>query len=53
MSTQTIDETPLNGRNWVYIAQLAAGVDSAEGSRGNGKGDSMPTGNEPNRTTSY
>ena len=39
MSAQTIDETPLNGRNWVYIAQLAAGVDPPEGSRGNGKGD--------------
>jgi len=39
MSAQTIDQTPLNGRNWVYIAQLAAGVDPPEGSRGNGKGD--------------
>jgi hypothetical protein len=39
MSAKTIDETPLNGRNWVYIAQLAAGVDPTEGSRGTGKGD--------------
>ncbi len=39
MSTRTIDETPLNGRNWVYMAQLAAGVDPPEGSRGTGKGD--------------
>ena len=39
MSAKTIDETPLNGRNWVYIAQLAAGVDPPEGSRGTGKGD--------------
>jgi len=39
MSTRTINSTPLNGRNWVYIAQMAAGVDPANGSRGNGKGD--------------
>jgi hypothetical protein len=39
MSTRTINETPLNGRNWVYIAQMAAGVDPANGARGNGKGD--------------
>ena len=26
ISTQTINNTPLNGRNWVYIAQLTAGV---------------------------
>src|SRR5215472_1244273 len=26
MSTQTINTLPLNGRNWVYIAQLTAGV---------------------------
>ena len=39
MTTSTINATPLNGRNWVYIAQLAPGVDPPEGSRGNGKGD--------------
>ena len=39
MSSVTIDHTPLNSRNWVYIAQLAAGVDPANGSRGTGKGD--------------
>ena len=39
MSARTINDTPLNGRNWVYIAQLAAGVDPSNGSRGNGKGD--------------
>jgi hypothetical protein len=39
MSTQTIDHVPLNGRNWVYIAQLANGADPPEGSRGQGKGD--------------
>jgi hypothetical protein len=26
MDTDTINNTPLNGRNWVYIAQLTAGV---------------------------
>jgi hypothetical protein len=42
MGTDTIDATPLNGRNWVYIAQLTAGVDpglSAGGARGGGTGD--------------
>jgi Carboxypeptidase regulatory-like domain len=39
MSTQTINDTPLNGRNWVYIAHLAAGVAPSNGARGNGKGD--------------
>ena len=39
MSTKVINETPLNGRNWVYIAQLTAGVAPANGARGAGKGD--------------
>ncbi len=39
MDTQTIDSVPLNGRNWVYIAQLAAGAVPPEGTRGQGKGD--------------
>jgi hypothetical protein len=39
MDTETIDSVPLNGRNWVYIAQLAAGVSPPSGSRGAGKGD--------------
>ncbi|MGA8108577.1 MAG: carboxypeptidase regulatory-like domain-containing protein [Acidobacteriaceae bacterium] len=39
MSTQTINDTPLNGRNWVFIAQLSAGVDPGNGSRGSGSGD--------------
>ncbi len=39
LSTQTINTTALNGRNWVYIAQLTAGADPAEGSRGAGQGD--------------
>ncbi|HET7102759.1 MAG TPA: TonB-dependent receptor [Terracidiphilus sp.] len=39
MDTKTIDSIPLNGRNWVFIAQLAAGSVPPEGSRGAGKGD--------------
>ncbi len=39
VDTQTINSVPLNGRNWVFIAQLAAGADPPEGSRGAGKGD--------------
>jgi hypothetical protein len=39
MSAETINNVPLNGRNWVYIAQLANGAVPAQGSRGGGKGD--------------
>ncbi len=39
MDTQTINNVPLNGRNWVFIAQLSAGAVPPEGSRGAGKGD--------------
>jgi len=39
MDTETIESVPLNGRNWVYIAQLSAGTAVADGSRGGGKGD--------------
>jgi hypothetical protein len=43
MDTDTINNTPLNGRNWVYIAQLTAGVAPAlQGNniaRGGGTGD--------------
>jgi outer membrane receptor protein involved in Fe transport len=39
VSTQTINTTALNGRNFVYIAQLTAGTAVAEGSRGAGTGD--------------
>ncbi len=38
-STSTINDTPLNGRNYVYIAQLAAGVVPNGTSRGGGTGD--------------
>lgn len=34
MDTETINSVPLNGRNWVYIAQLSAGAAVASGSRG-------------------
>jgi hypothetical protein len=39
VSTRTINDTPLNGRNWVFIAQLTAGVEPGNGSRGSGTGD--------------
>src|ERR1039458_4384031 len=39
LSTRTIDTTALNGRNWIYIAQLTAGVDPNAGSRAAGGGD--------------
>ncbi|NYF80025.1 TonB-dependent receptor [Granulicella arctica] len=39
IESKTINDTPLNGRNWIFIAQLTAGVAPANGSRGQGKGD--------------
>jgi hypothetical protein len=39
VSAETINNTPLNGRNWVYIAQLSAGAVPTIGSRAGGKGD--------------
>jgi hypothetical protein len=39
ISSQVINDTPLNGRNYVFIAQLTAGVKQSNGSRGEGKGD--------------
>jgi len=39
VTTKTINETPLNGRNYVFIAQLTPGVDASNGSRGQGSGD--------------
>jgi hypothetical protein len=45
ISAQTIDDTPLNGRNWVYIAQLTAGVSPPFGNtRGSGSGDFLANG---------
>ena len=39
ISTNAINNTPLNGRNFVYIAQLTAGVTPTIGARGGGTGD--------------
>ncbi|HEX4038280.1 MAG TPA: TonB-dependent receptor [Acidobacteriaceae bacterium] len=46
VSTRIINDTPLNGRNWVYIAQLTAGATpSVSGqSRGGGTGDFFANG---------
>jgi Carboxypeptidase regulatory-like domain/TonB-dependent Receptor Plug Domain len=38
-STQTINNTPLAQRNWVYMAQLSTGVVPSTGTRGGGTGD--------------
>ena len=39
MDTQTINDTPLAERNWVYMAQLSTGVVPSYGTRGGGHGD--------------
>ncbi len=39
MDTQTINDTPLAERNWVYMAQLDTGVVPSYGTRGGGHGD--------------
>jgi hypothetical protein len=39
ISTRTINTTPLNQRNWVYLAQLSTGVVPSYGTRGGGTGD--------------
>ena len=45
INTESLNETPLNGRNWVFIAQLTAGVDPAFGNtRGAGTGDFIANG---------
>ena len=46
VSTEMINATPLNGRNWVYIAQLTPGVVPASGgaARGGGTGDFFANG---------
>src|SRR6201997_3291079 len=45
IDTKTINDTPLNGRNWVYIAQLTAGVAPPFGNtRGSGSGDFVANG---------
>jgi hypothetical protein len=47
MSTETINNIPLNGRNAVYVAQLAAGVVQGVGGRGLGTGDFSANGQRP------
>jgi hypothetical protein len=45
ISSETINNTPLNGRNWVYTAQLTAGVAPPFGNtRGSGSGDFIANG---------
>ena len=45
ISAETINNTPLNGRNWVYIAQLTAGTAPPFGNtRGSGSGDFVANG---------
>jgi len=39
MDTQTINNTPLAERNWVYLAQLSTGVVPSYSTRGGGHGD--------------
>ena len=39
IDTTAIDNTPLNGRNWVYMVQLTAGVVPSGGTHGGGTGD--------------
>jgi hypothetical protein len=45
ISTKEINDTPLNGRNWVYMAQLTNGVAPPFGNtRGSGSGDFVANG---------
>ena len=39
IEAKTINDTPLNGRNWIFIAQLTAGVAPSNGARGQKGGD--------------
>lgn len=48
-STQTINNTPLPARNWVYMAQLSAGVVATPGSRGGASGDFSANGQRPDQ----
>lgn len=47
MTAHTIDNIPLNSRNWVYVAQLAAGVSPGVGGRAMGTGDFAANGQRP------
>ncbi len=43
-SARQLDEAPLIGRNWVFIAQLGAGAAPSSGARGAGTGDFAASG---------
>lgn len=47
VGTREINATPLNGRNWIFIAQLTSGVAPSNGSRGQSKGDFSANGQRP------
>lgn len=47
VSTRTINSMPLNGRNAVYVAQMAPGVVQGVGGRGVGTGDFTANGQRP------
>jgi Carboxypeptidase regulatory-like domain/TonB-dependent Receptor Plug Domain len=44
MTQRQINDIPLNQRNYVFLAQLDAGVNSSNGSRGQGNGDFVANG---------
>lgn len=48
-SMQSINTTPLPSRNWVYMAQLGAGITATPGSRGGGSGDFSANGQRPDQ----
>jgi hypothetical protein len=48
-STESINNTPLPSRNWVYMAQLSAGVVATSGSRGGQSGDFSANGQRPDQ----
>lgn len=47
LTTQQINDTPLNGRNTMYLVQLAPGAAPAHGSRAAGTGDFVANGLRP------
>ncbi|HTX42997.1 MAG TPA: carboxypeptidase regulatory-like domain-containing protein [Acidobacteriaceae bacterium] len=44
MTQRQINDIPLNQRNYAFLAQLSAGVNSSNGSRGQGNGDFIANG---------
>lgn len=46
-TTREINDTPLNSRNVIYLAQLSAGTTPANGSRAKGTGDFSASGMRP------